>query len=196
MRNKYNFSKIYKIINTETDDIYIGSTTQKYLSERLAGHRQKARNRKNKSKLYKIMRTIGIDKFHIFLIRNVKCHNREELDKQEEIERKKQNATLNTNKCHTTENEKREFRKKYYQNNREHINCIKNEKFICPVCGSQFTRTNKSHHDKSKTHRQAVKQKEIEKEIHNIDIDSEMKLLLKHHEELKAMLYNTFIDFE
>jgi len=40
MENKYNRGKIYKLINKKLDeeDIYIGSTCEKYLSGRLAGH--------------------------------------------------------------------------------------------------------------------------------------------------------------
>jgi hypothetical protein len=37
--NKYHNSKIYKLISNHTDKIYIGSTFQKYLSVRKAGHK-------------------------------------------------------------------------------------------------------------------------------------------------------------
>ena len=38
--NMYSRGKIYKIVSDCTDKIYIGSTCEKYLSNRLAGHRK------------------------------------------------------------------------------------------------------------------------------------------------------------
>ena len=37
--NKYQQGKIYKLISSETDKIYIGSTCKKYLSQRLQDHK-------------------------------------------------------------------------------------------------------------------------------------------------------------
>ncbi|HEY9705356.1 MAG TPA: GIY-YIG nuclease family protein [Allocoleopsis sp.] len=37
--NKYNYTKIYKITSPQTDKIYIGSTTKKYLSSRFHEHK-------------------------------------------------------------------------------------------------------------------------------------------------------------
>ena len=35
----YNLGKIYKLISTETDKVYIGSTSLNYLSTRFVGHK-------------------------------------------------------------------------------------------------------------------------------------------------------------
>ena len=35
----YALGKIYKLTHPDTDDVYIGSTCQKYLSTRLCGHK-------------------------------------------------------------------------------------------------------------------------------------------------------------
>ena len=50
MENKYNNSKIYKIepvCDYDEGDIYIGSTTQKYLSNRMQQHRKDYKRWKN-----------------------------------------------------------------------------------------------------------------------------------------------------
>ncbi len=39
MNNKYQHGKIYKIISNQTNEIYIGSTIYKLLSERMRNHR-------------------------------------------------------------------------------------------------------------------------------------------------------------
>ena len=62
----YQNGKIYKIINENNEIVYIGSTTQYYLSVRYAKHEYKAPNHK------------------IILIENYPCSNCEELRKREQ----------------------------------------------------------------------------------------------------------------
>ena len=79
----YQEGKIYNIYNTITDDIYIGSTTQK-LCERMRNHRN---DHKSKSyfnyPIYKAFREHGVENFFIELIE--KCHrnDKDELTKPE-----------------------------------------------------------------------------------------------------------------
>ena len=42
--NKYQLGKIYKIVSSQTDKIYIGSTCQKYLCNRMNNHKQNLRS--------------------------------------------------------------------------------------------------------------------------------------------------------
>jgi hypothetical protein len=148
--NKYSHSKIYKICNYVSKDIYVGSTTLR-LSARFSLHRKNARNTRKKSKLYRTMREIGIDKFSIFLIEEVKCKNRDELDKIEEQYRIKLNATLNKNKCYC-ELKGNDYAKKYNQENKEKLE----KKSICHICRGKFSHANKSIHERSLKHHRAM----------------------------------------
>ena len=84
--NKYNNSKIYKISNTINDDIYIGSTTSQYLCSRMNMHRMMAKDttgRRN-SKLYNMMRDLGVVNFKIELVENINCNDKHELHIKEQ----------------------------------------------------------------------------------------------------------------
>ena len=75
--------RIYKVVNSVDDMIYIGSTTRR-LSMRMGNHRTNARNVNHKtSLLYKHMRKIGVAKFKIKLIKEVECDDRKALEKKE-----------------------------------------------------------------------------------------------------------------
>ena len=58
--NKYENGKIYKIINTIDDMIYIGSTIRN-LSDIMSGHRLKAKSPDKNSKLYSHIKNIGFN---------------------------------------------------------------------------------------------------------------------------------------
>jgi group I intron endonuclease len=68
---------IYKITNTITTDIYIGSTIQK-LKSRFKAHKSNANLNKN-GKLYDYMRENGIDKFNIELVEQFKYELKSEI---------------------------------------------------------------------------------------------------------------------
>ena len=81
--NKYKNGKIYKIWNSVNTDVYVGSTYSD-LCKRMAKHRdaltvEKLQNRK----LYKLMSELGKDKFHIELIEEYPCENKNQLRKRE-----------------------------------------------------------------------------------------------------------------
>ena len=77
----YSKGKIYKILNSIDDEIYVGSTI-KTLSQRMASHRSLA-NFNPYNKLYKHMIDIGIDKFYIELVENYPCNDVYELRARE-----------------------------------------------------------------------------------------------------------------
>ena len=81
VENKYINGKIYKILNTETDDVYVGSTCMA-LSDRLKYHKT-AYPKKLGRKLYKLMDLIGAELFYTELIENFPCETKDELRKQE-----------------------------------------------------------------------------------------------------------------
>jgi hypothetical protein len=79
--NKYQNSKIYRIINDENDEVYVGSTYN-MLCRRMEKHRSHRFQYAHRP-LYKLMNEIGIAKFHIELIEEYPCDNKEQLRKRE-----------------------------------------------------------------------------------------------------------------
>jgi group I intron endonuclease len=75
--------KIYKLVNSENDKIYVGSTGLQYLSKRLGHHRLRCLKCPTSGKLYPAMNTIGMDKFRIILLESMPFTNKEELRAKE-----------------------------------------------------------------------------------------------------------------
>ena len=78
----YKNGTIYKIINSITDDVYVGSTTQP-LSKRIALHRNNIKGYKKDRALYSKMNELGVDNFYIELIEECPCDNKEQLRAKE-----------------------------------------------------------------------------------------------------------------
>ena len=79
----YSKGKIYKILNTIDDEIYVGSTIDT-LSARMAKHRSEINTtQKHKYKLYEHMKGIGCNQFYIELIEYFDCSSVEELRAKE-----------------------------------------------------------------------------------------------------------------
>ena len=75
----YANGKIYKIVNSENDKVYIGSTTQQ-LYNRMSNHRRQAISlHAQYGKLYKSMRRHGVENFKIKLIKDYPCFSMEQL---------------------------------------------------------------------------------------------------------------------
>ena len=79
----YQEGKLYKKYNTITDDIYIGSTTQK-LCERMRQHRNDQNSKKRGHfSIYQAFREHGVNNFYIELVEKHPCNDRDELRKKE-----------------------------------------------------------------------------------------------------------------
>ena len=110
----YSEGKIYKIVNTENDKVYIGSTTQ-LLCNRMSLHRYDANHRVSPSrKLYKSMRFHGVEKFKIKLVKDYPCHTKEQLLAKEFQTIKKYSSkgvilynTMTENGMHSTDTKQR-----------------------------------------------------------------------------------------
>jgi hypothetical protein len=129
--NKYHNSKIYKLVSNHTDKIYIGSTAQKYLTSRKAGHIAEYKKFKNNKATYTTsFELIDLGEIDIILIENFKCENKEELHAKERhyIELNKE---LCVNMCIPSRTKKeyreknkeniKEYMKEYYEKNKEKI---------------------------------------------------------------------------
>lgn len=77
----YDDGKIYKIWNEENDLLYIGSTARP-LHKRMYDHRINAKKGSN-YRLHQAMRELGCECFHIELIKEYPCENRQQLRRKE-----------------------------------------------------------------------------------------------------------------
>lgn len=79
----YQNAKVYTIVNTVNDSVYVGSSTQKTLALRMGQHRSAVTNLKKTSDLYAAMRTLGVDQFRIVLHHVFPCNSKDELEAEE-----------------------------------------------------------------------------------------------------------------
>ena len=92
-------SKVYKIVNTIDEMVYIGSTIQT-LAERMGKHRERARKvEQYNCKFHRHMHTIGIEHFKILLIKSMPFTSKEDLELEEfnEISKAAHDKLLNEN---------------------------------------------------------------------------------------------------
>lgn len=123
----YKNGKIYKIepiVDHDEEDIYIGSTTKQYLSQRMTKHRRHYIEYKEGKKCSNISSFILFDKYgyencKIILLELVEANTKDEL-RIKETEYIKNNKCINKIKRpFRTNEEKTEYRKQYYENNKE-----------------------------------------------------------------------------
>ena len=146
--SNYKNSKIYKIVNTENDKFYIGSTTQP-LHKRICEHRKKH----NKC----MSKTLCVDlyKCSIILIEEIECDNKIQLLRKEReyFDKYKKEGLNIVNKIRPmrTQQEIKEYKKQYETDNKEKFRARKTMKYTCE-CGSICSIGNKSIHNKTKKH--------------------------------------------
>jgi hypothetical protein len=80
--NRYHNGKIYKLVNTVDDSIYVGSTSMP-LSKRLSGHKRDAR-KNTEQRVYKELNKVGWSNVRIVLIEAYHCENKNELIAREQ----------------------------------------------------------------------------------------------------------------
>jgi hypothetical protein len=115
----YSRAKIYKIISNQTDDIYIGSTTKEYLSQRMTAHKYEYKQYSlGKRKLYySSFELLKYDDVKIVLLEAYPdCKTKDELRKYEQEWLDKLEC-INKIKAYTTDEQK----KNYYINNKDVI---------------------------------------------------------------------------
>jgi hypothetical protein len=128
--SNYKLSKIYKITSKNTDEVYIGATSQKYISKRFTGHKyqyKKYLNNENKTYLssFEILKN-GDCK--IELLESYPCNCIEELRKREGYWQRKIKC-VNIRTEGRTKEEYLEIRKKYkLKYNKENAEKIKEMK--------------------------------------------------------------------
>jgi hypothetical protein len=129
--NKYKDGKIYKLTSEHTILIYIGSTIN-LLSDRKSGHIGSYNlNRSCMSK-----KLIELGKIKIELIENYPCNNKDELVKRElfYIDMYKDICINKVRKLGMNKEERIEYNKNYFINNKEKIKEIRAKKINCEKC--------------------------------------------------------------
>ena len=178
--NKYENGKIYKIepINGNEEDVYVGSTTEKYLSTRISKHKSNFKCyqngiQKGRNTCYELFEKYGIDNCLIILLETVKCNSKEELLARERfyikslkcINKRIEGRTKKEyNEQYYNDNKEKfiENVKKYEENNKEKVKAYRekwrddnrgkySETFVCD-CGSVSQLIKKDRHFKSKKH--------------------------------------------
>ena len=118
IENKYKNAKVYKII-ADVDDslVYIGSTTEYYLSNRIGGHRchyRKWKSGKKESYMtsFELFEKYGIDKCKIILLEKCNVTSKDEL-RQREQHYIDSIDCVNHHDARKKENTKKEYKKQW-----------------------------------------------------------------------------------
>ena len=92
----YTNTELYKIICDDTDEIYVGHTTN-FIKRQI---QHKANSKTNEYKLYKTIREYGgWDNWRMLFIEKHPCENRRQAEKREEEIRQELEAVLNSQRC-------------------------------------------------------------------------------------------------
>lgn len=183
--NIYNHSKVYKIISSNTDLIYIGATT-KTLAQRLSGHKCSYKRYLNHQPTRRItsFKLLELGGCEIFLLESVNCNNKDELrSKEREWIDKFKSICVNLERPTITQEERVAYKNQWYEENKdrmkehskqniEHIKIQRNkyrdthkeqirQKFTC-ICGSSFTNGTKARHERTAKHQAFLKSKNIQ----------------------------------
>ena len=171
----YSKGKIYKIECNITGEVYYGSTTKRWLCDRIGGHRYSAKY--NTQSTFNSSQIINRGNYNYKVVEYCPCENKIELETRErwwiennvcvnrniplhsraEYYQKNKEYWQVKNKQKYEENrdnalkQQQEYRKK----NIEIIKSKQNEKFTCD-CGGKYTRSNYSQHIKSKKHQDFI----------------------------------------
>lgn len=93
-----NNAKIYKIISSVTNDVYVGSTCSKYLAKRKADHKYDYKRYSNGNFNYvRSFDIIGKGNYEFVLIENYPCKNKIDLYKRERYWIEKTDNCINKN---------------------------------------------------------------------------------------------------
>ena len=177
--NKYQQTKMYKIMSHIGNKIYIGSTTKRHLCDRMANHRYGYKKWKNnesrKVRSFEIFDEYGVENCKIILIENYPCNNKDEQNSREAHWIRTTNCVnkiipARTDKQYFEDNKEKikEYQKKYqqehkelynraqkehYQRNKEAIDAKRNAIVQCD-CGGHYAVKGKARHILTTKHKQ------------------------------------------
>ena len=187
----YQQGKIYKIepiCEHEENEIYIGSSALKYLSQRMDSHRGEyskwKRGKRNRTTSFILFDKYGYENCKIILIENYPCNTKEELSAREAYHIKNNKCVnkcmpLRTRKQYKLDNKEKikisdklyreankDKIKKYKTDNKEKIKERRSQIVHCE-CGVNHTHGHKARHFKSTKHQEYMLNENL-KSIKNI----------------------------
>jgi hypothetical protein len=177
IKNKYENGKIYKLINTVDDHIYVGSTTQT-LPQRKLRHRRDCVLDPNRPVCFHINNIGGFDKVEIMLVEEFGCNSRNELEARERYWIEQLHPTLNrviptrTKKEHYQENREKVLlkQKQYYIDNRDKIlQRIHENRDVINEKKKEYRRNNL---EKIRDYNKKYREENQDKEKHNITMQT------------------------
>jgi len=139
---EYQNGKIYKIVNSIDDKIYVGSTVTP-LEVRFSDHRRSTNDLR--SKLATHMNEKGTDSFSIMLLENYPCESKIELEQRERFWFEQLKPELNTKTPRLTADERIERAQL-----RAKLGAIKSH---CDVCNCDIRSADIKEHNMSNKHR-------------------------------------------
>ncbi len=158
----YTQSKIYKIVDNTNGNVYIGSTTKKYLCSRLSEHKADVtRYEEGRHKLcssYSIMKN---GNYNMVLIENYPCLDKTQLRFRERFHVEKEPKCINIQRAIRTKEDTINDKKNRFKNlsgeEKTSIYEARKEKMTCK-CGIELrVGTCWSRHNKTKTHVEYLK---------------------------------------
>ena len=163
----YANGKIYKIVPIDgidgDGDVYIGSTTKQYLSQRMVCHRKdyvqwKRGNLKvSKVNSFDIFDKHNVDNCRIILLETFPCQSRDELTSREAFYIRSMDC-VNKIIPHRT-------RQEYRYDNKESISNGKKARIVCSTCGSTLSHHALARHLRTDKHLSAIAAIEVSLEV-------------------------------
>ena len=192
----YRNGKIYKLISTETDNVYVGSTSLNYLCKRLVSHRSDYKRwlakKRNYVSSYEILK---YEDCKIILIEDFPCDSKDQLTSREQYWIDNTANTVNKQKAWTG------LTKKEYQQQpkiKAHRNQYRKQpknkamkkqysqtKIKC-ICGSTCSINDYSRHIKSQKHEDFITKYDDLSELFQLEMKARQKTALVLHK-LKAI---------
>ena len=165
----YGNGKIYKIIGNVDDSlIYVGSTTKKYLSQRMVAHKAcyrlwKANKTKHKSTATILFEKYGLENCTIVLLENCKVTSKDELLAREQhyinsLNCVNRNNTFHDHKAYNVEyyqknkNVFREYQLKHADKIKEYTEAYVQIRIDCEVCNRTIAKCKQARHNKTLMH--------------------------------------------
>jgi group I intron endonuclease len=106
--------RIYKIVNSVTDDTYVGSTKQA-LCKRMGTHRYHSKIGRRAPLYYQYFQVLGVENFKIVLLESCEVSCRDEQNAVEQRWMDELKPSINRQRATCTEDDKRAYRIEYRQ---------------------------------------------------------------------------------
>ena len=175
--NKYQNGKIYKIVDIGYNECYIGSTSEKLLSQRMSRHRAcykmwKAGKKSGNMTSFVLFEKYGVENCKIELIKEFPCDNKTQLEREEGRYIKGETCVNKTVAGRTTKEYKEEHKEAILEKEKERR--TKNKEHI--------RLTQKTWYEQNK---EQVKQRVRENTIKNKERVAEYQALYRENNKLK-----------